>query len=515
MSGKPETLAELERYFYTKLESDERLKEYFYKNLTSDSLLKTYFASEDALDLPEVFYQRASVEDRKLKAYFYQTLQRDKFFRDYFYKSADDEVRNLEEVFVQTGTSFYQKVQVERWGVGKKPTAPKPSPQPTPIKLPYAPPAQARPAAPVYTPPVSSPTFTASNPTPATKPAAKPTPKPVRRPSSSITKKPSTSQTDGSKTIRDISSGNTSAIPKLIKQAKDPKNLPTRELISSTPTGVKGQTLNTYQIDFSAAGIGTIVSSSYYKHGKPDVKANNKHSIDSTLKVGEQLALEYLGVNDAYRVIAGKDPVTGDKANRLAAAGWLAASVVPGSKLLKGADTAHDVTKAVGTINRTTSTIKSSHAAVTAAKSTKGATVGTWVAKGGEVAFDTGRTLKTASTFIKQADGRWKAADKVGDVSRPINAIDKNKKLVKADDIVFSDKFKLPNYKNQPAQRGWTNQKIADTINNPTKTSTSINKATGNTVTNYYVNDIHYVAVDDVTKKVIQIADLNDLEWLN
>ncbi|MET3559280.1 hypothetical protein ABID29_002430 [Streptococcus rupicaprae] len=94
---------------------------------------------------------------------------------------------------------------------------------------------------------------------------------------------------------------------------------------------------------------------------------------------------EITGVYDGYRLVTGTDPVTGAKTSRLAATGWLAASVVPGSKLLKGADTAHDVTKAVGTINRTTSTIKASHAAVTAAKATKGATVGTWVAKGGEV----------------------------------------------------------------------------------------------------------------------------------
>lgn len=87
--------------------------------------------------------------------------------------------------------------------------------------------------------------------------------------------------------------------------------------------------------------------------------------------------------------------------------------------------------------------------------------------------------------------------------------------LLTADDIVFSDKFKLSKYKNQPAKIGWTNQKIADVINNPMKTTSSINKATGHKVTNYYINDIHYVAVDDITGKVIQIADLNDFEWVN
>jgi len=34
-----------------------------------------------------------------------------------------------------------------------------------------------------------------------------------------------------------------------------------------------------------------------------------------------------------------------------------------------------------------------------------------------------------------------------------------------ADDIKFSDKFSKPAYKNQITERGWTNRKIADTIN--------------------------------------------------
>ncbi|HEL1634487.1 hypothetical protein HO663_05900 [Streptococcus suis] len=32
-------------------------------------------------------------------------------------------------------------------------------------------------------------------------------------------------------------------------------------------------------------------------------------------------------------------------------------------------------------------------------------------------------------------------------------------------------------------------------------------------VTNYYIDEIHYVAVDDSTKKVIQISDLNNPNW--
>lgn len=69
-------------------------------------------------------------------------------------------------------------------------------------------------------------------------------------------------------------------------------------------------------------------------------------------------------------------------------------------------------------------------------------------------------------------------------------------------------------YNNQVTIRGWTNDKIADAINNPVKLGNSVNKYTGNSVKLYYVDDIHYVAVDDVTNKVIQIADLRDPFWV-
>ena len=45
------------------------------------------------------------------------------------------------------------------------------------------------------------------------------------------------------------------------------------------------------------------------------------------------------------------------------------------------------------------------------------------------------------------------------------------------------------------------------------KTTKGCNKYTKSTVTNYYIDDIHYVAVDDSTGKVIQIADLTKSNW--
>ena len=84
---------------------------------------------------------------------------------------------------------------------------------------------------------------------------------------------------------------------------------------------------------------------------------------------------------------------------------------------------------------------------------------------------------------------------------------------VTADSIVFSDKFLQPAYKRQLRKRGWTNEKIADAINYPVKTEASKNKYTGNSVTLYFVDDIHYVAVDNGTGKVIQVADPRRSNW--
>jgi RHS repeat-associated protein len=88
-----------------------------------------------------------------------------------------------------------------------------------------------------------------------------------------------------------------------------------------------------------------------------------------------------------------------------------------------------------------------------------------------------------------------------------------NSKLT-GQDIQFSDKFSKPAYKNQVSKRGWTNESIAETINNPVKTGNSINTHTGNTVTLYYKSDVHYVAIDNGTGKVIQVADLFKENWV-
>ena len=120
---------------------------------------------------------------------------------------------------------------------------------------------------------------------------------------------------------------------------------------------------------------------------------------------------------------------------------------------------------------------------------------------------------------VNDASKVAKVADKANDASKATKAVDKASdasKAAKADvvsEVRFSDKFAHSKYKNQIAERGWDNKKIAETINNPIKTTKGYNKYTKSTVTNYYIDDIHYVAVDDSTGKVIQIADLTNPNW--
>ncbi|WP_198020503.1 RHS repeat-associated core domain-containing protein [Anoxybacteroides tepidamans] len=109
-------------------------------------------------------------------------------------------------------------------------------------------------------------------------------------------------------------------------------------------------------------------------------------------------------------------------------------------------------------------------------------------------------------TFVQKTVG--KAGKFVGKL------LVKGTRKVSAKDIVFSDKFKKSKYKNQVAKRGWTKESIAKTINNPYKITKAVNKYTGNSVTVYYKDKRHYVAVDDGTGKVIQVSDLNDPYWV-
>lgn len=64
-------------------------------------------------------------------------------------------------------------------------------------------------------------------------------------------------------------------------------------------------------------------------------------------------------------------------------------------------------------------------------------------------------------------------------------------------------------------QRGWTENDIRSTVDNPFTTRTSTNKATGNPATVFYTERGAYVIIDDVTNAVVQISDnINPSTWI-
>ena len=82
--------------------------------------------------------------------------------------------------------------------------------------------------------------------------------------------------------------------------------------------------------------------------------ANYVKKIDwkKVVKTSAYIAGEFFSVNDIYRVITGKDPLTGEKASRLEAAAWLTADLLTmgGSKAAKVAKVASKANKLVDTV---------------------------------------------------------------------------------------------------------------------------------------------------------------------
>ena len=67
---------------------------------------------------------------------------------------------------------------------------------------------------------------------------------------------------------------------------------------------------------------------------------------------------------------------------------------------------------------------------------------------------------------------------------------------------------------NQMNERGWTEDLIRNTVDNPYTIHTSVNKATGNSATVFCTQQGSYVIVDDVTKAIVQISDnINPSTW--
>lgn len=87
---------------------------------------------------------------------------------------------------------------------------------------------------------------------------------------------------------------------------------------------------------------------------------------------------------------------------------------------------------------------------------------------------------------------------------------------ITSQDIVFGSNTKsAQKLANQMTNRGWTEELVKQTVDEPYTIRASINKATGNPATVFYTQQGSYVIVDDVTKVIVQISDnVNPATWL-
>lgn len=86
---------------------------------------------------------------------------------------------------------------------------------------------------------------------------------------------------------------------------------------------------------------------------------------------------------------------------------------------------------------------------------------------------------------------------------------------VTGDDLQFGGlSKKKEKLENEMESRGWTEEDVKDTVENPYTERKSKNKATGNDATAYYNEDGSYVVVDDVTNEVIQVSGKGDPDWI-
>ena len=87
--------------------------------------------------------------------------------------------------------------------------------------------------------------------------------------------------------------------------------------------------------------------------------------------------------------------------------------------------------------------------------------------------------------------------------------------FIKSSELVFGSSTKsTQKLMNQMKNRGWTEDLIRNTVDNPYTSRTSVNKATGNEATVFYTQQGSYVIVDNITKEIVQISDnINPSTW--
>ena len=119
--------------------------------------------------------------------------------------------------------------------------------------------------------------------------------------------------------------------------------------------------------------------------------------------------------------------------------------------------------------------------------------------------------ISKAKTAVNKAQVRKaRTAEEAG------RAAESGISTITSSDLVFGSSTKsAQKLMNQMNSRGWTEDLIRNTVDNPYTIRTSVNKATGNSATVFYTQQGSYVIVDDVTKAIVQISDnINPSTWV-
>lgn len=88
---------------------------------------------------------------------------------------------------------------------------------------------------------------------------------------------------------------------------------------------------------------------------------------------------------------------------------------------------------------------------------------------------------------------------------------------VAGEGIKFSNKLSVEQWLKQVSSRGWNEEMLANTINNPYTTRTALNRygsSAGSPATAYYNQSGSYVVVDDISGKIIQVSDFFNPNWI-
>ncbi|MBC1362812.1 hypothetical protein HB797_00950 [Listeria welshimeri] len=228
--------------------------------------------------------------------------------------------------------------------------------------------------------------------------------------------------------------------------------------------------LDTFEIKVTKTQYGTFYQ--VLRNGQVDDELSSAYqmaAIKSDIKTLLHLGGEFVLVNDIYRLVNGKDWLSGEEENRAEAAGWLTLSALPVSKLAQ-------IAKELKAGNR--------------------------ALKGVALSEKDLEALSKAGVF-KDTSGVGKKAKKASGGN------------IKSDDIKFGSSVKsTKKVNNQIKKRGWSEESVKSVVDHPHTTRKSVNKATGNDATVFYDKDGSYVIIDDKTKEIVQISDKFDKNWV-